>query len=625
MNHGQPQKQDTTAAAPPLHHPHHFLHGYHPHHEHHPLHEHAFLHGHHPYRQATAVAMTAILALSIGMSTFPTAYAAEVESGGGASQSEALLSNFGTKQLTGADLQLYNTLKKQIQSIASGAASSTSFSLELSGISWDKNTLGVTTVMENGAVTSAAKTAMKKRLEAIVDYLMVDCPYDLYWYNKVDGYYYGYSARWTGSSEDTLVLNGTISYKFTVADSYAGSNQFTADTTKTKAASASLANAKKIVAKYEGLSDYEKLLGYETEICNLVSYNYNAAYSASSVYGDPWQVVYVFDNNSSTNVVCEGYAKAFQLLCDLGGFDQCYTVTGTMDGTGHMWNVVVLDGKSYLVDVTNSDQGTVGAKGGLFLAGTSGSASKGYTFTVNGVKTTYIFSADDIAMYGSLLNLSSTSYEAIKQVQVSNSSESAAKTTPYVLEIDGVTSKYTTIASAWAAARAKAADSMATVTITKNGKKQYSVSAYVSSLQPSTALYLYRMDSNGNIIMVNSKTYKTDSNGNITTTFTKNNDYLFLGKSYANAINKMILSSICPAKTSATLNKGKSTTMKLQSSANKANVKSITYKSSNTAVATVNKTTGKVTAKKAGKATITGTVTMKNGTTKKITMKVTVK
>jgi uncharacterized protein YjdB len=622
MNHGKQHKQDTATAVPPLKHEHHFLHGHHEHHEHH------FLHGHHPYRQATAVAMTAILALSIGMSTFPTAYAAEVETGSGTSQSVALNANLGAKHLTGTDLKIYNALKKHIQSIAAGTTSSTALTLELTGVSWDKETLGVSTVMENGAVTAAAKIAMKKRLETIFDYVMVDCPYDLYWYNKVQGagYSYGYTARWTGSTEDTLVLNGTIRYKFTVADSYAGSDLYTIDTAKAKASATSLANAKKIVAKYEGLSDYEKLLGYETEICNLVSYNYDVAYSANSVYGDPFQVVYVFDQDSSTNVVCEGYAKAFQLLCDLGGFDQCYTVTGTMDGIGHMWNVVVLDGKSYLVDVTNSDQGTIGAKGGLFLAGTPGTASRGYTFTINGVKTTYTFDADTQAMYGSLLNLSSTSYEPVKQVQVTSPSESSAKTTPYVLEIDGVTSKYTTIASAWAAARAKAADSMATVTITnKSGKKQYSISAYVSSLQPSTSLYLYRMDSNGNIIMVNSKTYKTDSNGNITTTFTKNNDYLFLGKSYATAINKMILSSICPAKTSVTLNKGKATTMKLQSSANKSSVKSITYKSSNTAVATVNKTTGKVTAKKAGKATITGTVTMKNGTTKKITMKVTVK
>ena len=60
--------------------------------------------------------------------------------------------------------------------------------------------------------------------------------------------------------------------------------------------------------------------------------------------------------------VCEGYAKAFQLLCDLTTFNNniaCYTVSGVMTGaTGagnHMWNVVHMDDEnSYLVDVTNS-------------------------------------------------------------------------------------------------------------------------------------------------------------------------------------------------------------------------------------------------------------------------------
>lgn len=31
------------------------------------------------------------------------------------------------------------------------------------------------------------------------------------------------------------------------------------------------------------------------------------------------ELIWVFDGDSSTNVVCEGYAKAFQYLCDLSG------------------------------------------------------------------------------------------------------------------------------------------------------------------------------------------------------------------------------------------------------------------------------------------------------------------
>ena len=52
-------------------------------------------------------------------------------------------------------------------------------------------------------------------------------------------------------------------------------------------------------------------------------------------------------------------------------------------GTGagpHMWNIVANNGKYYLADITNSDEGTVGAGGGLFLdTPLSGSISNGYT------------------------------------------------------------------------------------------------------------------------------------------------------------------------------------------------------------------------------------------------------
>ena len=54
------------------------------------------------------------------------------------------------------------------------------------------------------------------------------------------------------------------------------------------------------------------------------------------------------------------------------------------------------------------------------------------------------------------------------------------------------------------------------------------------------------------------------------------------------------------------------------------NVKSISYESSDPRIATVNET-GKIKGKKAGTTTITATVTLKNGETKTVTMKVTVK
>ena len=55
------------------------------------------------------------------------------------------------------------------------------------------------------------------------------------------------------------------------------------------------------------------------------------------------------------DVVCEGYAKAFKILCDEFGIP-CALVSGDASGP-HMWNYVQMeDGKWYLVDVTWDDQ-----------------------------------------------------------------------------------------------------------------------------------------------------------------------------------------------------------------------------------------------------------------------------
>jgi hypothetical protein len=98
-------------------------------------------------------------------------------------------------------------------------------------------------------------------------------------------------------------------------------NEFKVSQGKIATANKALPKAQAIVEKYEGKSDLEKLEGYRDEICALVSYN-NAALNGSYSYGNPWQLIYVFDGDSSTNVVCEGYAKAFKYLCDLTDFDK---------------------------------------------------------------------------------------------------------------------------------------------------------------------------------------------------------------------------------------------------------------------------------------------------------------
>ncbi|MGN1319402.1 MAG: transglutaminase domain-containing protein [Lachnospirales bacterium] len=52
--------------------------------------------------------------------------------------------------------------------------------------------------------------------------------------------------------------------------------------------------------------------------------------------------------------ICEAYANTFQLMCRLAGIDS-QLVTGSINGVGHMWNIVKIDGDYYHVDVTSDD------------------------------------------------------------------------------------------------------------------------------------------------------------------------------------------------------------------------------------------------------------------------------
>jgi hypothetical protein len=106
-------------------------------------------------------------------------------------------------------------------------------------------------------------------------------------------------------------------------------------------------------------------------------------------------------------VVCEGYAKAFKYLCDLSNFQdaECLIASGIMSGGSgagnHMWNVMKMDdGYSYLIDVTNCDEGTIGAPNLLFMAyGPSGSYNQTYTFPVRNTSIHYTYDDDTKALF----------------------------------------------------------------------------------------------------------------------------------------------------------------------------------------------------------------------------------
>lgn len=324
--------------------------------------------------------------------------------------------NFGGSYLSGRNLQIYNSLKTSIASVAANGGSTT-FVVPLdSPITW------------TGDLSQAdAQFSASVDFNGIIDCLLVDNPYELYWYDKTTGTRASYVANSTGQQ----VSITEIRFTFFVAAAYQGGSDSTVSVAQATAAGNAARTAQSIATQYAALSPYEQMNAFKTEICNLTDYNYSAG--SATDYGDPWQIIYVFDDNPSTTVVCEGYAKAFQYLCDLNGLT-CYTVTGIMGGgTGagaHMWNIVTLDGNNYLVDVTNSDAGTVGQDGGLFLAGTSGDVNAGYTFQAGGSSVSYQYDAEQITLYGNnILTLASSDYTPSQVVPTVTASASVQNVT----------------------------------------------------------------------------------------------------------------------------------------------------------------------------------------------------
>lgn len=322
----------------------------------------------------------------------------------------ALLSNFGEAELDGYNLILYRALKEGVADLAAeGGEAQVVVDLGEDAITWESRAESD----EELRAEASQELQSHINLNMIMSCLLADCPYELYWYDKTEGvrmsYSYGAPGGIGSISAFTFTLAVSAKYQGTSTETIAGDMD-----TVGKAAEM----ARNIAAQYNGYSDYAKMIAFRDAICELVSYNYAAAEeSYTDGYGDPWQLIYVFDGDPSTNVVCEGYAKAFQYLCDLSGLT-CYTVTGAMaGGTGagdHMWNIVTLGDENYLVDVTNSDSGTVGQNGGLFLAGTDvGRWNESYTFSAGRSNIVYAYDPDQRTLYGEeILTLARADYSA---------------------------------------------------------------------------------------------------------------------------------------------------------------------------------------------------------------------
>lgn len=119
-------------------------------------------------------------------------------------------------------------------------------------------------------------------------------------------------------------------------------------------------------------SRYDKLLAAHDWLTLHNCYNYfyyDYGYSQDVIGDTPWSAFSALEGNSNqTAPVCEGYSRAFKVLCDELDIP-CILMSGNVidnngNTGGHMWNYVQMeDGKWYAVDVTWDDPSTQYAQG----------------------------------------------------------------------------------------------------------------------------------------------------------------------------------------------------------------------------------------------------------------------
>lgn len=389
----------------------------------------------------------------------------------GVNQDVELLStdNKYYNQLSNTNKKLYSALKNKVQAIASGDDNTVQIKIGASELEFEKDCwtaaeLGVERIYdeENNSLTPEAEAALNARLPynagKVLNALLADMPYEMYWFDKtstkVDGKKVGgmntyLSNIQLGSDEEGEILfidESEVTVSFYVSADYSLSGKigtFELDPDKIAAVNDAIANAKSIVERNASSNDYNKMVAYKEEICDLVSYNDEAVETEGYPYGDPWQLIYVFDGDEDTNVVCEGYSKSFQYLCDMSSFKQntqCYSVSGNLfteddqdKPEPHMWNIVTMkDGINYLVDITNCDEGTIGSPDELFMVSPSaGSPEDGYRFDISSGDCVY-YTYDEAKMdeFGDIMYLKGDGrYDPIPEItSVKLKSDSAVYT-----------------------------------------------------------------------------------------------------------------------------------------------------------------------------------------------------
>lgn len=157
------------------------------------------------------------------------------------------------------------------------------------------------------------------------------------------------------------------------------------------------------------------------------------------------------------------------------------------------------------------------------------------------------------------------------------------------------------------------------------GNVSYTLTVNTADIQTGNKLYVCAKDQKtGAYVLVNDKSYTVTKAGNVNFSADSNKDYVLMDQKDMDQVTTKILKTVTLKNKTVQVKKGKQKKVSLAATLNMDNVKSISYQSNNKKIASVNKK-GTIKSNKKGTASIRVTVTLNNGKTKVLKLKVRVK
>lgn len=157
------------------------------------------------------------------------------------------------------------------------------------------------------------------------------------------------------------------------------------------------------------------------------------------------------------------------------------------------------------------------------------------------------------------------------------------------------------------------------------GNISYTLTVNTADIQTGNKLYVCAKDQKtGAYVLVNDKSYTVTKAGNVNFSADSNKDYVLMDQKDMDQVTTNILKTVTLKNKIVQVKKGKQKKVSLAATLNMDNVKSISYQSNNKKIASVNKK-GTIKSNKKGTASIRVTVTLNNGKTKVLKLKVKVK